>query len=289
MTLSFDDATDDDDDFGDAKAAIRLASGETDGTYQFQLYTSDGANKVWTNATVVGVAATKEVDYNFVIVLDLTNKIYTASVVSGTTTNALTIGENVTEIPFACQGEVTPVQTIDFVGSGTVSSIEGSYETPEEPPAPEGFDEDDTIGEVTLTAEQAAWLNGQANYDALAAKIEKMDATAFNDAYLLNLDILDTDSGYTFAVKGIVVGEGKVDVTVTLTRDGALTENEEAKPIVGTLKLKGTAALGTDFTVLGETAVEFGANANFGDGATETTVTVDTTKTGAKFYLPVIE
>ena len=290
MTLSFDDANDDDDDFGDAKAAIRLASGETDGTYQFQLYTSDGANKVWTNATVVGVTATKEVDYNFVIVLDLTNKIYTASVVTdaGATTNALTIGENVTEIPFACQGEITPVQQIDFVGAGKVSSIEGSYETPEEPPAPEGFDEDDTIGEVTLTAEQATWLNAQNNYDVLAAKIETMDATAFNNAYLLNLDITG-DFSYEFKVTDVEVGDTAVTVTVSLTRNGALAENEVAKPIVGTLKLKGTASLGTAFTVLGEAAVEFDANADFSDGATETTVTVDTSETDAKFYLPVIE
>ena len=285
MTLGFDDVNDDDSDFGDAKAAVRLAAGETDGTYQFQLYTSDGETKVWTNATVE-IEATKEVDYNFVFVLDLTNKTYTASIVSGATTNVLSIGESITAIPFACQGEVTPVQTIDFVGSGTVSSIEGSYE---DAPEPEGFVEDQVIGNVTLTAAQAAWLNGQGNYDALAAKIATMTATAFNEAYLLNLDVTASNSGYVFAVTDIAVGADAVDVTVTLTRTGALTENEMAKPIVGTLKLKGTATLGTEFTVLGETAVGFDANADFSDGATETTVTVDTDETDAKFYQAVIE
>ena len=284
MTLSFDDVNDDASDLGDAKAAVRLAAGETDGTYQFQLYTSDGENKVWTNATV-DVAATKEVDYNFVFRLDLTNKTYTASIVSGATTNALSIGESVTEIPFACLGNVAPVQRIEFIGAGTVTSIEGSYE---DAPEPEGFVEDDTIGEVTLTAEQATWLNAQNNYDVLAAKIETMDATAFNNAYLLNLDITGEFS-YEFKVESIDVGDDDVTVTVSLTRTGALTVNEKAKPIVGTLKLKGTASLGTEFTVLGEAAVEFDADADFSDGATETTVTVDTTETDAKFYLPVIE
>ena len=284
MTLSFDDVNDDEEGYEDAKAAIRLGAGAAEGAYVFQLYTYEGSAATWKNAT--GFTPTVETDYNVLFVLDLTNKTYTASIVSGATTNVLSIGESITAIPFACQGEVTPVQTIDFVGSGTVSSIEDSYK---DAPEPEGFVENQVIGDVTLTSAQAAWLNGQANYDALAARIAAMDATAFNDAYLLNLDILDTNSDYTFAVKGIVVGEDKVDVTVTLTRTGALTENEKAKPIVGTLKLKGTAALGTEFTVLGETAVKFDANADFGDGATETTVTVDTTETNAKFYRPVIE
>ncbi len=284
MTLSFDDVNDDEDGYEGAKAAIRLGAGAAEGAYVFQLYTYEGSAATWKNAT--GFTPTVETDYNVLFVLDLTNKTYTASIVSGTTTNVLSIGESITAIPFACQGEVTPVQTIDFVGSGTVSSIEGSYgDAPEQ----EGFVVDQVIGEVTLTAAQAAWLNGQSNYDALAAKIAMMTATEFNDAYLLNLDVTASNSGYVFAVTDIAVGDGEVDVTVKLTRTGALTENEMAKPIVGTLKLKGTAALGTAFTVLGETAVKFDANADFSDDATETTVTVDTTETDAKFYQAVIE
>lgn len=282
MTIAFDDACSDDEAYEGVKAAVRLGEGETEGTYVFQLYTTNElGSAAWLNAAASGVTPTIDQDYAFAFVLDMTNRTYTVTVddVPLTVAGAATLG-------FASANASDTVQSIEFTGAGKVSSIIGSYE---DIPVPEGFAEDDTFGVVTLTAAQAAWLNGQANYDALAAKIKTMDATAFNDAYLLNLDILDTNSGYTFAVKGIVVGEDKVDVTVTLTRTGALTENEKAKPIVGTLKLKGTAALGTKFTVLGETAVEFDANADFGEGATETTVTVDTTKTDAKFYQPVIE
>lgn len=282
LALSFDGVNDDEDGYEGAKAAIRLGAGDTEGTYVFQLYTTnETGTAAWLVATASGVTPAVETDYEFTFVLDMTNKTFTATVdgVALTVDGAETLG-------FASANASDTVQSIEFTGSGKVTSITGSYE---DIPVPEGFAEDDTFGDVTLTAAQAEWLNGQGNYDALAAKIETMDATAFNDAYLLNLNILDTNSDYTFAVKGIAVGENKVDVTVTLTREGALTESEKAKPIVGTLKLKGTAALGTGFTVLGETAVEFDANANFGNGATETTVTVDTTKTGAKFYLPVIE
>ena len=281
MELSFDDANDEDEAVGDAKAAIRLASGETEGTYQFQLYTSDGVNMVWTNATV-GTTATKEHDYTFIFVLDLTNKVYTASVVDGGITNMLSIGDSVTQIPFAYQGTVTPVQQIDFVGSGTVSSIEGSYETPEEPPAPEGFDEDDTIGEVTLTAEQATWLNGQNNYLALAEKIATMSQEAFNKAYLLNLNVTDPayDGTFTFEVTDFTVGDTTVSVEVSLTRNGELEG-----PINGTLKLTGTDELGNAFEVK-SSAIITDEHFSSGDGTTTISFTKDV---NTKFFKPVIE
>jgi len=282
MTLSFDDVNDEDSDFGDAKAAIRLAAGETDGTYQFQLYTSDGETKVWTNATVE-IEATKEVDYNFVFVLDLTNRTYTASIVSGATTNVLSIGESITAIPFACQGEVTPVQTIDFVGSGTVSSIEGSYE---DAPEPEGFVENQVIGVVTLTSAQAAWLNGQSNYDELAAKIATMTAAAFNDAYLLNLDILD-ESYQDYQEGDFVVTDFAFEteseteyvvVEVTLERHGALDGG-----INGTLKLTGAMQLGGQFETKASATI---SDDDFSEG---NTATLKLEKSGALFYKPVIE
>lgn len=283
MTMSFEDINDDDGDLGDAKAAIRLGEGETEGTYVFQLYTYENSDAVWKNAT--GFAPTTNTDYTIVFELDLSRKTYTAGVVDGATTNLLSVGGS-TAIAFANQGTATPVQTIDFVGAGTITSIEGSYGPA---PAAEEFEPGDTCGTVTLNAEQAAWLNAQNNHDALAEKIEEMGSTAFINAYLLNLDILASNSGYVFAVTDIDVGTGTVDVKVQLTRTGALTEGDVAKPIIGTLKLKGTAALGTAFTVLATEAVEFGENADFSDGATETTVTVDTDKTDAKFYQAVIE
>ena len=235
---------------------------------------------MWTNATV-GVTATKEVDYNFVFVLDLTNKTYTASIVSGATTNVLSIGESITAIPFAYQGDVTPVQTIDFVGSGTVSSIEGSYE---DAPAPEGFVEDEVVtlagdDTATLTAAQATWLNACGAKAAVAAKIATMDSTAFNNAYLLNLDITGEFS-YEFKVTNINVGDTTVTMTVSLTRTGAL---DEATKVNGTVVLTGTDELGKTFETIDEAAV---ADDDFSEGNT-TTITLD--KGDAKFFQPVIE
>ena len=279
IKIRFDDVNDDASDLGDAKAAVRLAAGETDGTYQFQLYTSEGENKVWTNATV-DVTATKEVDYNFVFLLDLTNKTYTASIVSGATTNALSIGESVTEIPFACLGNVAPVQRIEFIGAGTVTSIEGSYE---DAPAPEGFVENDEVtlsdGTATLTAAQATWLNACGAKAAVAAKIATMDSTAFNNAYLLNLDITGEFS-YEFTVTNIEVGDDDVTLTVSLTRTGTL---DETTKINGTVALTGTDELGKEFETISEATV---ADEDFSEGST-TTITLD--KGDAKFFQPVIK
>ena len=278
MTLSFDDANDEDEDVGDAKAAVRLASGETSGTYQFQLYTSDGVNKVWTNATV-GVTATKELDYTFVFVLDLTNKTYTASIVDGGTTNAMTVG-GATDILFAYQGDVTPVQKIEFIGAGSVTSIEGSYE---DAPAPaEEFVNGDEFGAVTLDTAQAAWLNGQNNYAALADKIATMSQDAFNKAYLLNLDITDPayDGTFTFEVSDIDVGDTTVSVKVTLTRSG-----EFDGPIIGTLKLTGTDELGNAFEVKDSATI---TDAHFSAGDGEVTITFPK-DANTKFFQPVIE
>ena len=292
MTLSFDDVNDDEDGYEGAKAAIRLGAGETEGTYVFQLYTSENSTPTWKNAT--GFTPAKGTDCNIVFVLDLTNKTYTASVVTdaGATTNVLSVGGSTT-IAFANQNNATPVQQIEFVGAGTVSSIEGSYE---DAPVPEGFVENDEVtlsdGTATLTAAQATWLNQFGVKLTVAARLAELSSAQFSAAYLLNLNIMGTFS-YTFNVTNFgfetVSETERAVVTVTLTRTGVLTENEKAKPIVGTLKLKGTATLGTEFTVIDEAAVEFDADADFSDGATETTVTVDKSETDAKFFQPVIE
>ena len=281
MTLSFDDVNDDASDLGDAKAAVRLAAGETDGTYQFQLYTSDGENKVWTNATV-DVTATKEDDYNFVFRLDLTNKTYTASIVSGATTNALSIGESVTEIPFACLGNVAPVQRIEFIGAGSVTSIKGSYEDAEEPAV---FVEDEPIAlsddSVQLSADQAAWLNKLGAKSVVSEALATLSSDQFSSAYLLNLDLTDTFT-YEFTVSDITVGDSTVEVEVTLTRTGTLVDGKSS--INGTLKLMGGATLpASGFVDLHVAPV---GDDDFSDGDT---ATWSFGKGDAKFFQPVIE
>jgi len=145
-------------------------------------------------------------------------------------------------------------------------------------------------GSYELSAGEAAWLNAYGNKAAVSAVIAGLTSAQLSDAYLLNLDITGEFS-YTFTVSDIDVGDGSVQVEVTLTRSGALVESEQLKPINGTLSLSGTSALGTAFAPVAVEALTFDDNKAFADGeaTSTTTVTVDTTLSGAKFYKAVIQ
>lgn len=292
MTLCFDDANDDDIDLSDVKGAVRL--GKDGDNYVFQLATTGTVNEVassvWANASC-DTDALAGTDYKFLFVLNLSTKTYTASVIVGTTTNALSVAGSTT-IAFANynKGAAAPVQELAFIGSGSVSSLTGSYE---DPPAPPEFVENEEValsgGNKTLTAGEAAWLNACGDKATVGTAIAGLTLAQFNNAYLLNLDVTAGTFTYTFNVSDIDVSDDSVEVKVTLTRTGALLENEVALPINGTLTLYGTAAIGTDFAEIGSEALDFDADADFGDGKTETTVTVDTSETDAKFYKAVIK
>ena len=291
MTLAFDDACSDDEAYEGVKAAVRLGEGETEGTYVFQLYTSESGTAKWVDVAAENVTPTIETDYTFAFVLDMTNKTYTATVDGA----ALAAGATST-FAFASANTSATVQSVEFTGSGTLTSLTGSYNN--DAPA-DVFAKDQVVGNVTLTDDQADWLNAQNNYAALAAKIATMTATAFNDAYLLNLDILSEqyDGSYEFAVTGIAVGPAEVDVgdpqpvqvpnavtvTVKLERKGAL-----AGGINGILKLKGGNSLpASTFVVIGGDGVVID-DATFKDGD-ETTIIFEKDAAAAAFYQPVID
>ena len=293
MTLSFDDVNDEDETVGDAKAAVKLATGG------FKVYTSEGPDgavtSVWKSVTIDGLDLSPQVneDYTFLFVLDLTNTTYTAALVTGdgAVTNALVLADgSVANIPFASRGNVAPVQKIEFIGAGSVTSIEGSYE---DVPAPvDVFVVDETIvltdGSASLSADQAAWLNKLGAKSAVATRLGQLASAQFSAAYLLNLDLMG-DFTYEFKVTDITVGDSSVEVEVTLTRTGTYVDGKYA--INGTLTLKGTAAIGTPFETIGDAALGFDRNNNFCDESptSASIVTIDTSKTGAKFYKPVIE
>ena len=280
LTMSFDDVNDDDEDVGAAKAAVKLGSGG------FKVYTSEGPDgavtSVWKTVAIEGLELmpVANQDYTFLVVLDMTNKTYTASLVTsgGAATNALTLAGSA-DIPFASRENAAPVQKIEFVGSGTVTSIFGNYEDRE---VVIEFVDGQEVGSVTLNAAQAAWLNGLNSYDALEAKIETMTQTAFSDAYLLNLDILSEqyDGTYSFKVTGITVDDTKVTVTVELVRTAALSGG-----INGTLKLNGGATLpASGFTTLQSVTI---GDDDFSDG-NSTTCVFTKGEGGEKFFQPVI-
>lgn len=294
ITASFDDVNDDNSEIAGAKAAVRLAaaSGGIEG-YVFQLYTTtNNVNGCWVDVLPNGdIEAKTNTNYTFTLVLDMTNRTYTAMV------DNLVLGlqgyDSVTNFVFATAAATDVVQTLDFRGSGTVTSITGSYENPEAPA--QEFTENQEIGSVTLTARQATWLNGQNNYAELAAKIATMDATAFSNAYLLNLNILSAeyDGTYSFTVTEITFGpyefEGDpvpdtveaVTIKVELVRKGALDGG-----INGRLSLKGDNSLpASGFETISEVLID---DETFKDGNVATIVFEKDDEHAAAFYQPVI-
>ena len=293
ITASFDDVNDDNSEIAGAKAAVRLAAGDIEGNYVFQLYTTtNNVNGCWVDVVPNGdIEAKTNTNYTFTLVLDMTNRTYTAMVDNSVL--GLQGYDSVTNFVFATAAATDVVQALDFRGSGTVTSITGSYENPEAPA--QEFAADQTFGSVTLTARQATWLNGQNNYAALAAKIATMDATAFNNAYLLNLDILDEeyDGTYSFTVTEITFGpyefEGDPDpvtveavtIKVELVRKGALDGG-----INGRLSLKGGNSLpASGFETISEVLID---DETFEDGNVATIVFEKDDKHAAAFYQPVI-
>ena len=278
-TLSFDAINVEEDEISGAKAAVRLGAGANEGQFVFQLYTTNGVGgTAWVDVTASGVTATTNVDFTFTFVLDMTNRTYTAKV-----GEASLAADGKSTFAFAAANATDYVQSVEITGGGFFTSLIGSYED-----AAAGFYEGQTIGSVTLTAAQAAWLNDQGNYAALSAGLATLTQNALNAAYLLNLNILSDqyDGTYTFDVTDIKFTKDEqenefVVVTVELKRKGAL-----AGGIKGTLKLKGGAALPTStFDVIN--SVEF-SDADFSDGDT-TTCTFGKGDNPAEFYQPVIE
>lgn len=259
LTMSFDAERDDEDALEDgAQAGIRLGPDST-----FQIYTlvdADGTETAkWLDVAADGVTPATETDYTFKFTLDYNAKTYTVAVVDGETERALASGET-TAFPLADKTK-TSVSRLDFDGSGTVTSITGSYEDAEVPT--EKFNDGDDVevedGKITLDDKQAKWLNSYGDYAAVKEAIAALDAKTFNDAYLLNLDVTADEFSYEFDVTDIEVGDTTVKVTATLTRTGARTADGAALPINGTLKLLGSAELAPDtFTEQGTAEVDDG-------------------------------
>ena len=129
-----------------------------------------------------------------------------------------------------------------------------------------GYKAGDTVNGVELTAAEAAWLNGLygegKTYATKTAFAEAIKSGADIEAcYLLNCDPTVENAGGTLTITAITVGEN-VQVNVQLDRTG-----KARQAINGTLKLFGTAGLGTPFAELGETTI---TDADFSDGDTTT-------------------
>ncbi len=284
-TMEFNSYYEDDTDF-DYKAA--LTCGSDGDVLVFKVLTMENGVRTWKTVGAEGFAEPAlNTPYTIKLTLDCTNRTYTAAIIGdGGVEFTLTHGTT-NEFAFAGQQD-TAVGQVGFDGPGNVISLLGNYNN---------SDVEFMCGNVlplaggqssqALTEGQAAWLNSMKGYNAVKAKVATMRLADFNDAYLLNLDISQSEFGLgMFKVTGIEVTEDEVRVSVTLNRAGAIQvssggTNRDA-PINGLLKLYG-GVTPDDRTLLNATVI---TDDSFSSGDTE--VFTYPRSGPARFFCPAI-
>lgn len=270
----------------DSKAA--LTCGSDGDVLVFKVLTMENGVRTWKTVGAEGLAEPAlNTPYTIKLTLDCTNRTYTAAIIGdGGVEFTLTHGTT-NEFAFAGQQD-TAVGQVGFDGPGNVISLLGNYNN---------SDVEFMCGNVlplaggqssqALTEGQAAWLNSMKGYNAVKAKVATMRLADFNDAYLLNLDISQSEFGLgMFKVTGIEVTDDEVRISVTLNRAGAIQvshggTNRDA-PINGLLKLYG-GETPSDRTLLNATVI---TDDSFSSGDTE--VFTYPRSGPARFFCPAI-
>ena len=284
-TVEFDCAYKEYPDF-DCKVALNIYMTEGD-VLVFKVLTTEDGVRSWKTVGAEGLAEpTLHTPYTFRFRLDSTNRTYTVAIIDGNVEIPLTHG---TTNEFAFAGWLdTGLEQVGFDGTGNVISLLGDYKN-----AAAEFMRGDVLTLVggqssqALTEGQAAWLNSMRGYDAIKAKVATMGLADFNDAYLLNLDISQSEFGLgMFKVTAIEVTEDEVRITVTLNRAGAIQVSRDGTsrnaPINGLLKLYG-GETPSDRTLLNATVI---TDDSFSSGDIE--VFTYPRSGSARFFCPAI-
>lgn len=274
-TASFNSAAEENQEFTGVKAAVRIGTNAC-----FQVYTTNLSGRVWLDTE--GFTAIVGNDYTLRVEMDMTNRMYSVSVKQGVDCLPLTIDGKST-FPFAYD-DVTPyVQKVGYVGEGAVGSIYGNYFTGFVAGSMEGLGKS-----ITLTKEEADWLNGMGDYEKVKVSLDALQRDQFHEAYLLNSDFTHGDyltRGWgTFDISGMSTDDEKVSVVVRLVRNFAVMDGAKEAPINGTLNVYGGDEIGVITNL--QNAVEV-SNKDFSSGQ-ESTNTFN--KAGVKlFYRAKIE
>ncbi len=235
-TASFNSVAEEDQEFENVKAAVRIGTNAC-----FQVFTTNLNGRVWLDVTADAFTPTVGNDYTVRVEMDMTNKTYSAWVKQDGNYLPLTASGK-SSFPFAYADTTPYLQTVGYVGEGAVESIYGSYTN-----KVVVFVTDEVVtvsdGTRTLTASQAEWLNARGDHAAVAAVIGTLTSDQFVKAYLLNEDLMSAsysvDGWGSFKITNIDVGASAITVKVKLVRNFAVMDGAKAAPINGTLKIYG--------------------------------------------------
>ena len=266
-------------DLSGVKAGLRLGNGA------FQLYTCTNGVPAWIAVEADGIMPVGNAEYDVKLVLDETNRTYSAAV-SNTTLGAyvqLRSGGSA-DFAFAAIGESPAVRGFDFMGDGFVKSILGTL-TDAAPQFQTG-DEIALSGAVTLTSAEAEWLNASGPYATIYGAVSSFTQERFETAYLCNLAVTNEKASAVLKFTGARMSGGNLVVDITLERIGAVQENGDDAPINGTLKIYGATEIGGEANTP-ITAVRL-SNATFGGGETAT-ITIEDVPDNIVMFVGMIE
>lgn len=219
----------------DAQAAVRIG---TNGCFQVWTKMGNGERGMgngWVDVAVEGVTIESGAEYTLRTTFDYSAKTYSVAIKNNDVWLPLNSSNpNYTFFPLAASTNC--VSSIAFVGDTLFTSLYGEcrYEAI-------GFRPGEiSVGGATviLDAAKAAWLNAHGNHAAVNSRLASITSNEFATAWLCNLDLMNEDAHAELKMTGIKVNADNVEIAVTLTRTGAISQQ-----INGVLKFYGAATL----------------------------------------------
>ena len=250
-----------------AQAAVRLW---TNGCFQVWAKTGNGewgTGNGWVDVEADGFTPVSGEEYTLRLTFDYSANTYSVEVKTNSTEfTALQLQLETPTRSFPIAVSTNCVTSVAFKGDTYFTSLSGDcrYEVI-------GFVADEALVlsnnvAFVLDAAKAAWLNSCAGGKAaVGSAAAGLTAQELSDAYLLNLDITDGESSYSFEITDVDVGADSVTVAVTLTRSG-----EIAQPINGVVKFYGAATLADFKTAASPLGTAALSDENFSKGDTAT-------------------
>ena len=189
---------------------------------------------MWVDVEAEGVTPISGEEYTLRLTLDYTAGSYGVEVKAGL--NGFTRLRKALTASFPLVARANCVTSVTFVGDTLFTSLLGAcrYEVT-------GFQPGEiTVADATviLDAAKTAWLNARGDFAAVKNRLANITSNEFETAWLCNLDLMNEDASAELKITGIDVNADNVEVAVTLTRTGAISQ-----AINGILKFYGASTL----------------------------------------------
>lgn len=208
------------------QGAMRLG---TEGV--FQVWTDDA----WRDVFAETITPANDAEYRIRFVLDCRKRKYTVEIMDANG-RYQTLKDSAGNAEFAMKAQGDAIKKVTLQGETEFTSLAGEWVSAS------GFEENESVAlsgaSKVLSAARAAWLNGLGGKPDVEAALSTLTESKFDEAFLLNFNFTQGDFSYTFDITDINVFNDHVEVSVSLSRNGAA-----GGTVNGILKFYGAATL----------------------------------------------